>query len=181
MGYVIGAMIAIGFLYALITNFPVLGVLVIVGIIIYVVYIIKEIGKAREKRLKDSQSLINLAVLYLEKGHEFAEKYSYSIEPSVLTIYPFKNDGDELIGFYTTLHTLREMTSVTHLYAEDFLNSKVVMDNNGWVAFEIEQIGVIKIGWNEFNEMVWSEIKRKHPDWKVNYVRPDKSAIMFNF
>jgi len=159
---------------------PALGVLLLVGIIAWIVLTIYQVSCWRKKSRENSQGAINLAVSYIEKLHSVACKHQY-IEPSVLTMYKRTNENDNLIGFYIVLYTNLKYQSDFKYVCDELWSCDLEVDEDGDYSLNMHGLARIDISWEKFNSEVWLEIKRKHPDWKVNYVRPDKSAIWFNF
>jgi len=173
MGYVI--FFAVILIIGAFIEYPAISIAITIGLIALIVYVNKS---SESKGVENSQTEISNAVSIIEEGYKLAlaaKRY----EPFMLTMYVEEfSTGSKGFSIVVYTHTEGWARSAVEEFAEKFScwNVKVSKEND-IVYLERIYYGKIACSWNRFNSEVWNKIKIKHPSWKIDYIRNDKSVL----
>ena len=156
-------------------EYPVISIAITIGLITLIVYITKS---SESKGVENSQTEITNAVSIIEEGYKLALS-AKRYEPFMLTMYVEEfSTGSKGFSIIIYTHTEAWARSAVEEFAEKHSSWNVkVSKENDIVYLERIYYGKIACSWNRFNSEVWNRIKSKHPTWKIDYIRNDKSVL----
>lgn len=119
------------------------------------------------ERAEKELSPIKQAVMYIEIAERFANRYQEILNCNQITMWPEGSVGAEwVVEFFglnpylrSTIQKLLADTSGTWQIWEDSTDPVLHIVHTGAYSY--------KGSWKRFNKAVWSEVKRKHPDWEI--------------
>ena len=151
-----------------------------IGIIIFVIW-----GFNKEKneqqnngaRKIPNENTVKLAVLSIETAAEFVKKNQYMLDCNQITMWQNDTVGEGfIIEFYS--YDIYSAPRIEKLLLDAFGDWKV------WEDSDKEILHIIFTGWwsytgswNSFNRTVWDEVKRKHPEWKIEKMYSHKYVL----
>ena len=142
----------------------------VVGIIIFVIWGINAEKKEKQQNGTNkipNESEVRMAVLFIETAAKFVKEHQSVLESNQITMWQHGNVGEGfIIEFYGYDRFVRSII-------ENWLDGII----GNWKIYEDIEDDVLRIrntyqssymgSWNNFNKTVWDEIKRKHPEWKI--------------
>ena len=173
MGYIYAIIIIL--IIAAFIEYPVISIAVASLLIFLIVKLVKS---SENNGLRDSENVVELAVEYIEEAYKIAIE-NESIEPSVLTMYIQKEGNSDNMGFQVVLYTHETYRGSVEYAISEYYGWEIHTSEDDDIYIDKEMPLGIKCGWNKFNAAVWNRIKERHPEWKVGFVRDNKSAISF--
>lgn len=114
-----------------------------------------------------NENEVGFAVSFIETTAKFVKENQSILECNQITMWQHGNVGEGFaIEFYGFDRFVRSMIEKK---LEDFIGM--------WEIYEDTKDDVLRIrntyafsykgSWNNFNKAVWDEVKRKHPEWKI--------------
>ncbi len=137
------------------------------------------------RTLEKDESKIKHAIEKIEEAYSMAQALSHqAFEPSMITMHKEScMSNSRGLNFSVVIYTNSER------YNENYINDFVYTNYCGWKTFinefgnvclEGSGFGGICCSWNKFNKAVWTNIIQKHPSWKIDKIREDKSVLRIN-
>lgn len=141
----------------------------IIGIIIFFSWrLIREKDQQNnEPKNVPDESEAEIAVLYIETAAKFVKENQSILNCNQITMWQYGEEGEGFsVEFYGFAPIFRQ--TIEKLLADIF---------GTWQLWEDSDEGVLHItgtgvyayrnSWGNFNKAVWSEVQRKHPEWKI--------------
>jgi len=114
-----------------------------------------------------NENTVGLAVIFIETAAKFVKENQSFLNCNQITMWQHSELGKgftvEFYGF-----DLYSRPTIEKMLVDTFGSWKVWEDSKDEVL-HITHTGMYSYtgSWNSFNKTVWEEVKRKHPEWKI--------------